>query len=402
VLREKEQLKKALRGLAEDGVPEGSVDLRAVVRERVAGRPRLLRVRLRPRRRLGSMFAVLTAILLAGTVAYATSDAAYDAFRSALPGITEEEPVGALIDERQTAHDAVVTLERAYADTEFVVVTFTVRDLQKDRRVTGLPADIEPVVLPREPGEPRKISETWPEMPGGTRLTDERGGKYRVTAPFDDLYSELSEEGLPDPSTEAVPYTVVFAAPEGTVPAERRGFRLEVPLDAWIEPSALSERLPVPEDPAEPQEIPDDVVQVAPVGDEPFVFRFEVPVRPVPVVEADQTVEANGVQVTLDRVENSPGRPYAVFCAEPLEDEYDWELLLEKDGLNWGDPMGGHLEARRTGDGCWQATLYDRADSYDLTVTELVGFPRGVWTEAPELRRIQGPWKFRVEVPGSS
>jgi hypothetical protein len=45
-----------------------------------------------------------------------------------------------------------------------------------------------------------------------------------------------------------------------------------------------------------------------PVG-EPFVFEFEIPVLPAPVVEVNQKDTANGITLTLERVMDSPGRP---------------------------------------------------------------------------------------------
>jgi hypothetical protein len=56
----------------------------------------------------------------------------------------------------------------------------------------------------------------------------------------------------------------------------------------------------------------------------PFIFVFEIPVRPAPTIEVNQEVEAEGVTLTLKRVVDSPVVPQAIVCFELPDDEHRW------------------------------------------------------------------------------
>jgi hypothetical protein len=229
-----------------------------------------------------------------------------------------------------------------------------------------------------ELGYDDEIAERFPAI---ARLTDESGNEFRVDG-GQGMFSVAAEKG-PDANT------AVFAAPEAIEPGKKRRFRLEIPLEA--SPSLLTEDL----DTASDDELPNE-----PVG-EPFVFEFEVPVRPVPVVRVDQEVKANGLTLTLDRIVNFPGRPHAVICMTPPDDEHWWGPRVKKSGLNWSEPADGYLESTPIGNGCVIATFSSEASSYSsLTVTKVEGFPRNRSVDGPEdIKTIPGPWRFDFEVP---
>ena len=114
-----------------------------------------------------------------------------------------------------------------------------------------------------------------------------------------------------------VPVQGVYA-PERTIEPGGRTFRLEIPIVAQALPSYdMSE----------------------PVG-EPFVFDFEVPVRPAPIMELNQTVEAGGVALTLERISDPPARPEARICYGSADTNYDWDMGGEEGPSNGVPGLG--------------------------------------------------------------
>jgi hypothetical protein len=198
--------------------------------------------------------------------------------------------------------------------------------------------------------------------------------------------------------------TVVFAAQGMIEPDNGHRFHLEIPLQAY--PVVLPEQKePAPE----------------PVG-ELFVFDFRVPVRPAPVVNIDQRVEANGVTLTLNRVIDSPGRPQGIVCFDPPDGEHRW--MLGEDvrmggplwftypfdgGLEHG-PLSaypeGYLGSTQAERGrCHAVGLGpDRSGSYSFEVETLEGWPEDIeGLDGPEdIEKVRGPWRFDFEVPETS
>lgn len=383
-----EQIQNAVRACAEHRVPDAA-DPWPEIRERVASKPRRSsRARYVPRTRAGWAFAALL-VMLFGMGAYAASEVAYEAFREELPGAADEENVGVLINERQTAQGAGVTLERVYADAGYIVVSFSVEDLKDERRVAGQPAELLPVFNIEEPWyEKTGGSPPWPRGVPHVDITDGSGRDYQVIdATGEGSYGE-NIFGEPRVMKGPKAQTTVFAATETLDSGKGHHFRLEIPLQA--------EALTSPGEKGMPPE---------PVG-EPFVFDFEAPVQPTPIVEVDQKSEASGLTLRLDRVVESPGRPHAVICFAPPDEGYVWEPLVQKAGSTAEDDPGYDLEKRQMENGCWAIDLYRHADSYSLTVPHITGYPKV--TGQPESdpaydpqdkRTIRGPWKFELEVP---
>jgi hypothetical protein len=63
-----------------------------------------------------------------------------------------------------------------------------------------------------------------------------------------------------------------------------------------------------------------------PFSGKPFVFDFEIPVRPDPAVGVGQKDAAKGVTPTLDRVIDFPEKPGVAACYDPPVDERSWFL----------------------------------------------------------------------------
>lgn len=373
---QRKRMKKALRGCAEAGVPE-TVDLWPSIRERTVtkGRHSSARLWFVPHTRVGWVFTVLAALFVMTGAGFAAAGLVYARFQEELPG-AEARDVGKEIGQEQTIDGARITLEWAYADEEFVVLSYSVKDLQDDRLNSGHRVQLEPVFVGKEDVEAGR----GPDQ--RATLTDEGGrelgmidGTFEVAGPGDGLeVLGMSKSN-----------SAVFKVPEGLKAGRRHRFHLEIPLEEMPVFSSMEEG--------------EQGVRIEPrppIG--PFVFDFELPVRPAPTAESDQKVEKNGVVMTLNRVVNSPARPQAVICFESPDDKYDeWHPTVEPYPAD-REP----IEPLSLGNGCWSAPLYDRMEGRSsLTVTELMGIP-GEDAVEPEMMQpemLPGPWKFEFEVP---
>lgn len=368
------RVKEALRGCAEGGVPD-TVDLWPGIRERTAARRRRSRrAGFVPRTRAGLALAALSVLLLS-TGAYAASGWVYDLFQAELPG-ADAKNVGVEIGQKRTEGDATVSLEWAYADEEFVVIGFGVEDLKEGRRNAGHRVELQPVLASGP-------APTGPLPFDVVELADEGSGK---NLDLIDGTGRVDDEGT---WRGPLANTAIFSTPKGFDSGEKHRLRLEVPLEetpvfSTVEEGEEGVRL-------EPK---------PPIG--PFVFEFEIPVRPAPVVEMDQQAEANGLTLRLDRVVASPARPQAVICFEPPDDEHEWVPMVKTEPAS-REP----IESTPLGDGCYSVPLYGPLSEptdgrSSVTVTELMGVP-GEDAVEPQMMQpemLPGPWKFDFEVPG--
>jgi hypothetical protein len=178
------------------------------------------------------------------------------------------------------------------------VIGYSVEDLRDNRRDYENDAELRPILA------------TGPSSalpPHTVDITDGGGRDFRTI----DGTTFVSDP--PFILRGPVANTAVFAVPENLEPGEKHSFRFEVPLEeAPIFPPGANRV----------QDEPDPIIG-------PFVFDFEIPVHPVRVVELDREVEANGLTLTLDRVVQSPGRPQAISCFEPPDDEHMWMPKME-------------------------------------------------------------------------
>ena len=362
------RLKRALDGCAERGIsptPEPWVEIESRLEARTATPARRPR-RFVPKTKTGLALAAALVVLF-GMGAYAASGIVYEEFRLALPGA--KGPVyGEQLGLTQTANGVRVSLEWAYADQRNVVVGYGIEDLQSDRRVAGRPAELGTVDVVGS-----GMHERFPDR---VELTDEGGTAFIRTAGQSMVSRSL------EPLAE-VPVQGVFA-PERAIEPGDRTFRLEIPIAAQALPSY---------DRSEP------------VG-EPFVFDFEIPVRPAPIIELNQTVEADGVALTLKRVVDSPARPEAEICYGSLDKDYDWSIWGEEGpsngvpGLEAG-PIFGQDRA------CASVLLSDSLEgSSTVTVETVDGIPDcppgdndGCRINPSRVRTIEGPWTFEFTVP---
>lgn len=190
-----------------------------------------------------------------------------------------------------------------------------------------------------------------------------------------------------------MPNTVVFQ-PEKSIEPGMHNFRLKIPLMEHATD-------------ADGRELEPRVVG------EPFVFDFNIPVRPAPTIEVDKEVERSGVAITLDRAVDSPGAPYAVACFEAPDEEHVWSPTFS----NGTDQI---IEARRLGGNCFAASLPEQIDGRtSLKVTQISGYPRDSATHDASAHAasehedtsghsgpsgmdeeiIEGPWNLDFKVP---
>ena len=346
---------------------------------------------LMPATRLGWAFMALLLCLAFGAVAYAVVPVVSRLFQQEA-GLRHVEQAN-LVQElnlSQTIDGVTVTLERAYADANRIVVGFTIKG------------------------------------PNGQRydahhltLTDMAGTVFSATIGFGVTgQSDILQVSLP-PGEGA--YVVAFdAAPVEGAPAEL-DLRLVMEVREFVLPLDAPEPPPTPISP--PGEPPASMaVEALPVPEGAivgiFTFDFSVPFIPGRVAEVNQTVEDAGVAMCLERVVVTPSetRAYLRFDS-PGGAEMHWIpiAMLQAPGEE-GESYTGYVGSY--GPASYQygflAPLYERRGEWTLTVTELVGVDIGglesrinrqadsatVSVDAAEFQtRLAGPWVFRFRVP---
>ena len=269
----------------------------------------------------------------------------------------QEHKLGKPLGEEITRDGATVTVDRVYADSAYVVVGFHVDGLDR---------------VGDEPGSPHD------DLLADVKLSNTASGKRFVKT--DGLWMGWvppadAAPSIPRPPKGSQVGRVVFQYTTKPEPGEQR-FRLEVGLFRGAAQRPVMR---------------------------PFVFDLKAPVRPAPTIEVNQTVQRNGVAITLSRVVNSPAKTYAFLCFDPPQGEYDLPVV-QTGFMGLG---GGHLAeipvnhpadvGGATQKGCatyhFGKTLYDQPGRHSLTVTELVANDQDVRGS------VKGPWRFRFEVP---
>ena len=398
-----QQATRILHEIAEQDVP-ASLDLWPAIRAQVQPRRRSSRwAQLMPNTRLGWAFMALVLCLAFGAVAYAVVPVVSRLFQQEA-GLRHVEQAN-LVQElnlSQTVDGVTVTLERAYADANRIVVGFTIKDPNGQRY------DASHLTLTDAAGA------VFSGMVG-----------YGVTGQSDILQVSL-------PPGEGA-YVLAFdAAPVEGAPAEL-DLQLVMEVRGFVLPLNAPEPPPTPISP--PGEPPASMaVEAQPVPEGAivgiFTFDFSVPFIPGRVAEVNQTVEAAGVAVRLKRLVVTPSETRAIVCFEPPDGgQWEWTPILT---LEAGNEQHGAATVSKPfyeggQEGCYRssflASLHDQGGAWTLTVSELVGEdisglesriesqvreqddsaagPVGaVEVDAAEFQtRLAGPWVFRFRVP---
>jgi hypothetical protein len=371
------QVARILQGIAEDEIP-ATLDLWPAIRAQVQPRrPSSQRVpsrraRLVPATRLGWAFLALALALASGAVAYAVAPALSRVFQmeAGLQHIEQADLIQEL-DLSQTVDGLTVTLERAYADANRIVVGFTIKDLNGQRY------------------EARHLA-----------LTDAAGTVFPETVGYGvSGQSDILKVSLP-PGEGA--YVLAFDAGTVTGAPEALDLRLVMELEELVLPPDTPSPSPtLASSPAEPPE--PVVVELVPMPEGtivgPFTFDFSVPFIPGRTVEVHQTVQAAGVAITLEEMTVAPSETRAILCFDPPDrGSKEWFLITAGDGQ---DLAGGAVSRfSRTGEEChrviYLGALAGRSGLWTLTVTELVGFDLAQpWGQT----RLAGPWVFYFRAP---
>ncbi len=398
---QRKRLERALRGCAEAGVPD-AMDLWPAVRERVTeervdvGPANEGRAEAETRRRRWSPLLVpntplgwgLAAIslLILGVGIYTAIEPARELYRQGLPGAVEtgarkddgtasrgQGVSGPQAGQTQVADGVKVTLDRLYADAEFVMISYTIDDLKENRNIEGHPSELVPVQADDTDREPEEEAS---DLPPRVDLTDGGGQDFDLVGGSASHYRSVEERGTPKE------HLAVFSPSETLEADGEQRFRFKIVVEEM--------GIFLPGEDSAPSKTDSNVG--------PFVFDLSIPVRPAPVVRVDEEVTNGGIPLTLDRVVNSPALPQAWICFEPPDDDYrDWTpwLAMEDSG-----PENEAMGPFEVGDGCWSLALADPVEgSSSITVSELVGFPHNPTDPRQGPKTIRGPWTFEFDAP---
>jgi hypothetical protein len=367
-----QQVTQILQELAEQEVP-ASLDLWPAIQARLQPNQRPPRwARIIPATRLGWSFLALTLVLAFGVVTYAVAPVVERLFQqeAGLQHVKQANLVQEL-NLSQTVEGVTVTLERAYVDANRIVVGFTIKGPDGQR--------YDPYHL--------TLTDAASTVFSGTL-------GYGVTGQSDILQVSL-------PPGEGA-YVLAFdAAPVEGAPTEL-DLRLEMEVVEALPPDAFE----LPPTPDSPPAEPPIAVELLPlpvgaiVG--PFTFDFSVPFVPGRVAKVNQTVEAAGVAVCLERVVITPSETRAYLRFDPPGGAgIDWTPIAVLKAP--GDEKSQNYFAYALNDDPpvypygFLAPLYDRQGEWILTVTELVG--ADLAQPGGEDIRLAGPWVFRFRVP---
>jgi hypothetical protein len=386
VSEQRRRLERALRGCAEGWTPR-TADPWPAIRERVSGtaagrgageggararedraadgarrRPPLV-----PNRPLGWALAVLS-VLIVGAGVYGASGPLREVFRDGLPGsvgagsgegaarVPSTQPDANLaalrteLDRTKTQDGTKVTLDWAYADERYVAVGLHTQNLD------GSDVVLQPSLWDDTVGNEA-------ELPPYLKITNASGQDF----------DSVGGGTLLGPDRTGADAT--FDAPEGIETGREHRFRLEVPLMEEPRVGVKASGKPKPG---------------------PFVFDFEIPVRPAPTIELNQRAEAEGVAMTLRRVVASPVVPQAVVCFEAPDNGHRWTPWFEDDGSY----PKVTSNPQKLGDGCWSLTMDRAVEGHtSVTVDHLEGFPASGNGTTVQPKTIHGPWTFEFEAP---
>ena len=367
-----QRVAQILEGIAEDQVP-ATLDLWPAIRAQVQPRRgSSRRARWIPVTRLGWAGLLLGALLLFGGIAYALNPALGQVLRVFFPGWQhiEETHLAQEVNLSRTLDGVTITLERVYADANQIVIGYTVKGLADQNLHVSR-----------------------------TSLTDEQGRAFSKMAGAGVAgTSELLGVQLP-PGEGA--YVTAFDASVVEGKPESLHLHLTMHLVKLVSVEAVTPTVPLPE-PSEPGVI---VAQAQTLREEmvgaPFTFDFSVPFIPGQTVEVQQTVEAAGVAMKLERVAITPSETRAILCFEP-PDDVEWTLLADLDAGDGGALHGGVVGRLDdvSGQEChrvsYMESLTGKSGEWTLTVTELVGTDL---SQIPSKQiRLAGPWVFRFRV----
>ncbi len=342
-----QQVTQILQEIAEQGVSD-SLDLWPAIRAQVQPQRRpSWWMRVVPTTRLGWASLALVLLLAFAGASWAGS-ARNRAFRVE-PGLRhiEQAGLGQEVNLSQTVDGVTVTLQRVYADANRIIVGYT---------VSG----------------PTAQKHGFPE----TILTDDRGN----------VFPHSTEAAQPEFPPYAEAAQDIYIKTIGCVSS----FEADAVQGT---PATLSLHLLI------------DLVSME-TATGPFTFDFSVPFDAGRDVEVQQTVEAAGVAMRLERVVVTPSETRAILCFTPPDGNSDrWRASVATlDTGDWQNHDGFAINTDRRIVGEEVCNRYSFLDP-------LLDDQRGLWTlmvdelyernpaQPDKLMRLSGPWVFRFRVP---
>ena len=314
-----------------------------------------------PRTRLAWVFLPLLLLLLVGGTIYAASSVIDEFFQKS--GSVGKNGLSQEMDISQTINGVTVRVQRAYADNNVVLLGYT---------VSG-PTDYLTV-------HDKLITTDGQSLPGQGAM----GFKPGSTEVFDNWAP-----------TERLAVVDTFDTSSLSGVSAELNLNLTVPVQDWTNPIPGIAGAPV-------------------VG--VFTFNFSVPVHPGKIVDVNQTVQAAGIPITLQRVEISPYQTKVVFQPLPQEVQDSGAIptqitlkmqsgksIENSSGGKQGELLVSYFMGDFTGQhGDCTLTISELVSpGFDITqATQLPGNP-GVYycTDCPPSPRVSGPWVFHFKVP---
>jgi hypothetical protein len=315
-------------------------------------------------------------LLLLTSVVYAQeeyADPVMEAAREA--GLIEE------IGLSQTVGDVTVTLDWAYADTQRIMLGYTLHTAE----------DINP-------------NDLFSPFMSSPRLSDGEGASFSyassIPIPGDqsnemvmviDYYTQAILPGAQ--ADEFVVDNEYFNSPPDELDLQFELNYGDFTAEANVPPASLDDSNLEPGD------------YVDAIG--PFVFDFTVPLYPAVVVAPMETVEVDGIEMTLEQVSITPTKTSARVCYD-MPDARDWmpEASVEVGGepgrMSGAALVGGKEAAADTEHRCRDLSYDVFYDTEPTTMTVNVDYLTASMTEGPDdwerIRDVLAEQGIEIEV----
>jgi hypothetical protein len=307
--------------------------------------------------------------LIIGCLILAAGTAAYAAITTFMEQAVELDPSGSrslvengLVDNlnlSQTINEITVTLEWAYADSNRIMVAYTISH-PSDRENTTTALILEDgTLIPPLAGSYGYVGDGLMSQVENFDASIIRGEPDALQLLF---HLEVSPFDLP----EDVPTLILATAePEGDISS------------VMLEPIELT-------------------------APSTFDFEFSVSFLGGRTIEIGEVTEKSGIHASLESAVIAPSDTRFVVCFSGLEPIYTWTPLfsLETPLLDLKDNVNLLSSGRWINDRCYQhdigASLEDHKGEWVLTATEIIGEKLDPQREQI---RIRGPWQFKFPTP---
>lgn len=317
-------------------------------------------------------------------------------FVPSAPNLEYVERLGTELDLSHTLGDYTVALQRAYADANQIVLVYTVSG--PDKGFTGVSgASLTDT----------NSSTDFPLMFNYVAMKDAQPRAFAV------YFDASALDRLPDELNLRLSLSL----------SKRANLDFDLPaLPGVDEESSFSEIRHRQVVSRTHRLVPEDLF--FPAGREivagPFEFNFTVPVSTAEtrIARVDQSAEAGGVKITLDKVVVTPGEARLTFSVDaPPGDDTVWQPVLALQAGDYNSQDTSHdlrVESSTSdGDGTWTysviAPLADKQGEWTVTISELRAGRDPDFggldledrdTRGPrEQNTLSGPWVFKFTVP---